>query len=369
MKCNVLERAGSNILDGNRQHKQTTMEFSAAQIAQVLAGQIEGDSEVKVSNISKIEEGTPGTLAFLANPKYEKFIYETQASIVLVNKDFVAAQDIPATLIRVENAYQAFASLLEMVSQARPQKTGVDQTAYIAQSAQIGENVYVGPFAYVGENVKVGDNCKIFPHVYLGDNVVVGEKTTLNSGVKVYHDCQLGKQCIVHAGTVIGGDGFGFAPQADQNYQKIHHIGNVVIEDSVEIGSNVSIDRATMGSTIIRKGVKLDNLIQIAHNVEIGERTVIAAQSGVSGSTKIGKDCMIGGQVGLVGHITIADGVKIAAQSGISSSIKTPDKIVQGAPAFQIKDYLKSYAHFKNLPDLARKIQELENKIKKMTEE
>ena len=345
------------------------MKFSAAQIAQFLGGKIEGNPEVEVSNIAKIEEGSPGTLAFLANPKYEKFIYETKSSIILVNNDFVAAEEISATLIRVENAYQAFASLLEMVSQSRPQKTGIDQTAFIAESAKIGENVYIGPFSYIGENVTVEDNAKIFPQVFLGDNVKIGENSLLNSGVKVYHDCQIGKNCIIHANTIIGSDGFGFAPQSDQAYKKIHHIGNVIVEDHVEIGSNTTIDRATMGSTIIRKGVKLDNLIQIAHNVEIGERTVIAAQTGISGSTKIGKDCMIGGQVGLVGHITIADGVKIAAQSGISSSIKEPGKIVQGAPAYQIKDYLKSYAVFKNLPKVEGRIRELEKQLKKLSEE
>lgn len=345
------------------------MKFSAAQIAQFLGGQVEGNPEVEVSNISKIEEGSSGTLAFLANPKYEKYIYETQASVVLVNKDFVAAENVPATIIRVESAYQAFASLLEMVSQARPQKTGVDKSAFVAESAKIGENVYIGPFAYIGDNATIEDNAKIYPQSYIGENTQIGENTAIFAGVKVYHDCIIGKNCIVHASSVIGSDGFGFAPQSDQDYKKIHHIGNVVIEDYVEIGANTTIDRATMGSTLIRKGAKLDNLIQIAHNVEVGERTVIAAQSGVSGSTKIGKDCMIGGQVGFAGHITIADGVKIAAQSGLGANIKESGKIVQGSPAFAIKDYTKSYVHFKNLSKLEKRVQELEASLKKMSEQ
>lgn len=342
------------------------MKFTAAQIAQFLGGQVEGNPDAEVSNIAKIEEATPGTLAFLANPKYEKYIYETNASIVLVNKDFVPTEALHTTIVRVESAYQAFATLLELVSKARPQKTGVDASAYVASSAQLGEGIYLGAFAYVGDNAQIGNHVRIYPQVYIGDNVRIGDGTVLYPGVKIYHDCQLGKNCVVHAGTVIGADGFGFAPQSDNDYKKIHHIGNVLIEDNVEIGSNTSIDRATMGSTIVRQGAKLDNLIQIAHNVEIGERTVIAAQTGISGSTKIGKDCMIGGQVGFVGHITIADGTKIAAQSGISSSVRTPGQILQGAPAFEIREYLRAYARFKNSGKTEERLRAIEAAIEQL---
>jgi len=298
------------------------MEFSASQIAAVIEGVIEGNPDVKISRLSKIEEGEPGTLSFLANPRYTPYIYSTRASIVIVNKDFSPDQPILLTLIRVDDAYTAFARLLELYNKIKNEKKGISSLSFVAKSAVTGKDVYIGEFAYVGENVVVGDNTKIFPHVFLGDNVKVGNNTTLYAGVIIYSENIIGNECTIHGGVVIGGDGFGFALQHDKNYKKIAQIGNVVIEDNVEIGSNTTIDRATLGSTIIRKGVKLDNLIQVAHNVEIGENTVIASQTGISGSTKIGKNCMIAGQVGFVGHLTIGDNVKIGAQSGISGNLK-----------------------------------------------
>lgn len=287
------------------------MEFSAQQIADLLEGKVEGNPEITVNNLSKIEEGNPGTLSFLANPQYAPFIYQTKASIVIVADDFVAEEKIDSTLIRVENPYQSFAKLLELYNQLKHNKQGIDKEARISESAQIGENCYIGAFCYIGENVKLGDNCKIYPGSFIGDNSQIGENALFFSGTKVYSDCILGKNITLHSGVVIGGDGFGFAPN-NNSYDKVAQIGNVIIEDHVEIGANTTIDRATLGSTIIRKGVKLDNLIQIAHNVEIGENTVIAAQSGVAGSTKIGSNCMIGGQVGIIGHLNIGNNVKIA---------------------------------------------------------
>ena len=293
------------------------MEFTAATIAGFLKGEIEGNPDIKVNTIAKIEEGIEGALSFLANPKYEHYIYETKSSVVLVNRSFVPSASIGATLIRVENSYEAFASLLRLVDQARPRKKGIHPAAIIETSAKVGSDVFIGPYAYIGENCVIGDGCSIYPHVYIGDNTRLGNSCTLNPGVKIYHDCLLGEGCIIHAGSVIGSDGFGFAPQSENEFMKIPQLGNVVLEDHVEIGANVTIDRATMGSTIIRKGVKLDNLIQIGHNVEVGENTVMAAQTGISGSTKIGKNCMFGGQVGLAGHLKIADGTKIGAHGGI----------------------------------------------------
>ena len=298
------------------------MEFTAATIAGFLKGDLEGDPDIRVNNIARIEEGHPGALSFLANPKYEHYIYTTASSVVLVNRSFVPSGRIGATLIKVDNAYEAFASLLRMVDQARPRKKGIHPAAVIEESARIGKDVYIGPYAYVGESVVIGDGCAIYPHVYIGDNTCLGINCTINPGVKIYHDCVLGKEVIVHAGSVIGSDGFGFAPQSENEYMKIPQLGNVVIEDMVEIGANVSIDRATMGSTLIRRGVKLDNLIQIGHNVEVGENTVMAAQTGIAGSTKVGAGCMFGGQVGITGHVKIANGTKIAAQSGIIADIK-----------------------------------------------
>lgn len=342
------------------------MEFTAKQIAEVLNGQVEGDPNVAIKDLSKIEEGKPGTLSFLANPIYTQFIYQTNASIVIVSKDFVAEKKIKSTLIRVDNAYSAFAQLLDIYNQINLNKTGISKHAFISKSAVIGKNVYIGEFVFVGENVIIGNNVKIYPQVYLGDNVKVDNDTTLFPGVIVYSDCIVGKECNIHAGVVIGGDGFGFAPEEENNYRKVAQIGNVIIKDNVEIGSATTIDRATLGSTIIGKGVKLDNQIQIAHNVEIGKNTVICSQCGVSGSTMIGENCMIGGQVGFVGHITIADNVKIAAQSGIGSSIKKEGTIVMGSPSFDITDYRKSYVYFRMLPKLVKRIEELEKELKKL---
>lgn len=334
------------------------MEFTAQQIADVLGGEVEGNATQTVNNLSKIEEGKPNTLSFLANTKYEEYIYSTQASIVIVNNDFEAQQNLPdsCTLIRVDNAYESFAKLLEMYDAHKNSKTGISEKTSIAVSAKIGQNVFIGDFVVIGENAMVGDNTKILANSTISDNVIIGEGCKIFSGVSIYDACKIGDYCTVHSGVIIGGDGFGFAPNSENNYKKVPQIGNVVLEDHVEVGANTTIDRATLGSTIIRKGVKLDNLIQIAHNVEIGENTVIAAQTGIAGSTKIGKNCMIGGQVGIVGHITIADEVKIAAQSGIGQSIDKKGTVVQGSPAFEIMDYKKSYVLFKNLPDLKRKI-------------
>jgi UDP-3-O-[3-hydroxymyristoyl] glucosamine N-acyltransferase len=338
------------------------MKFSALQIASMLNGVVEGDNDASVSGLSKIEEGTPGTLTFLANPKYTSFIYQTKASIAIVSKDFVAEEALPSTLtiIRVEDAYASFAKLLEAYNQLSKPKPGIHPSAVIAATAQVGKDVYIGAFVYVGEYSKIGDGVAVHAGTIIGDKVSIGNNATLNAGVKVYADCQIGNHCTLHAGVVIGGDGFGFAPNSENNYAKVPQIGNVIIEDHVEVGANTTIDRATLGSTIIRRGVKIDNLIQIAHNVEIGENTVIAAQTGIAGSTKIGKNCMIGGQVGIVGHITIADGTKIAAQSGVGSDIKEPNTIIQGSPAFAIMDYKKSYVGFRKLPDLIRRIEDLE---------
>lgn len=336
------------------------MKFTAKQIADLLKGTVEGNHDAEVNSLSKIEEGKPGTLSFLANPKYNAYIYTTKASIVIVNSAFEAENPVEATLIRVADAYKSFASLLEIYNQIVNDKKGIEQPSFIDPSATIGKDVYIGAFAYIGKNSVVGDGVKIYPQCYVGDNVVIKDNTTLFAGCRVYSFCQIGKECNLHAGVIIGADGFGFAPNEQNNYKKVPQIGNVIIEDYVEVGAGTTIDRATLGSTIIRKGVKLDNLIQIAHNVEIGENTVIAAQTGVAGSTKIGKNCMIGGQVGIVGHLSIADGVKIAAQSGIGTSITTEGEIVQGSPAFNISDYKRTYVVFKKLPQLERKINELE---------
>jgi UDP-3-O-[3-hydroxymyristoyl] glucosamine N-acyltransferase len=340
------------------------MEFTARQIADLLGGIIEGDANAKVNRLAKIEEGEPGSLTFLANKKYEEYIYKTQASLVVVNDSFVPEFPVNTTMIRVEDAYKSFAVLLDTYNKIAQNKTGRENPHTIAVSAKIGANPYIGSFVYVGENSVIGDNVKLYPGVYIGDNVTIGSNTTLFAGVKVYSECKIGSDCRIHSGVVIGGDGFGFAPQDDANYVKVAQIGNVIIEDHVEIGSNTTIDRATLGSTIIRKGVKLDNLIQVAHNVEIGEHTVIAAQTGIAGSTKIGRFCMIGGQVGIVGHLVIADKVKIAAQSGIGSSITKEGEIVQGSPAFGIGEYKKSYVGFRKLPEILARIEELEKLVK-----
>jgi len=338
------------------------MEFSAAQIAQLLEGIVEGDEQAKVSNLSKIEDGITGTLSFLANPKYTNFVYETNATIVIVNKSLVLEKPIKSscTLIRVEDSYASFARLLEMYNEVKGEKTGIEQPSFISTNAILGENCYVGAFAYIGTNVKIGNNVKLYPQTYIGDNCTIGDNTTLFSGVKIYHECKIGNNVVVHSNTVIGSDGFGFAPQDGKEFAKVPQIGNVVIEDNIEIGSNCSIDRATLGSTVLRKGVKLDNLVQIAHNVEIGENTVIAGLSGVAGSTKVGKNCMIAAQVGIAGHLKIADGVKIAGQAGVGSSIEKTNEIVQGSPAFSLGEFRRSYVLFKNLPKLNDRIQTLE---------
>ena len=342
------------------------MEFSAKQIAQIIDGIVEGDENILVSNLSKIEEGTIGTLSFLANPAYTNYIYSTNASIVIVNKSFVLESQVKSscTLIRVENAYESFAKLLELYNQINTEKEGVEQPSFVSSNATIGENCYVGAFAYIGQNVSIGNHVKIYPHVYIGDNCKIGNNTTLFSGVKIYHDCLIGKNCTIHASTVVGSDGFGFAPNNEGHvFTKVPQIGNVIIEDDVEIGSNSSIDRATLGSTILRKGVKLDNLVQIAHNVEIGENTVIAGLSGIAGSTKVGKNCMIGAQVGVAGHLRIANGVKIAGQSGIGSNIDKEGEILQGSPAFNIGEFKRSYVLFRGLPKLSDKVSDLTKKI------
>ncbi|MEZ5197482.1 MAG: UDP-3-O-(3-hydroxymyristoyl)glucosamine N-acyltransferase [Bacteroidales bacterium] len=339
------------------------MEFSAKQIAEVIEGKVVGNPEIRINYDSKIEEGKKGTLTFLANPKYTQYIYTTEASIVIVNDDFVPEKDIQPTLIKVADAYLAFAQLLNMYNQIKLNKTGISEKAHISPTARIGKNVYIGEFAVIGDGVEIGDNSKIYPQVWLGDNAVIGNETTLFSGVKIYSDNIIGNHCIVHAGAVIGSDGFGFAPQADENYMKVAQIGNVIIEDYVEIGANTTIDRATLGSTIIRQGAKLDNLIQVAHNVEIGNNTVIAAQTGISGSTKIGKNCMLGGQVGLIGHLTIADDTKIASQSGIQKSVKKSGEILQGSPAFDISKYRKAYIHFRNLDEIKSRLDETAKKL------
>jgi len=343
------------------------MQFTAAQIALLINGKIEGDANTTVTSFGKIEEATQDQISFLANPKYEEYIYRTQASIIIINDSLELKTSIPSTLIRVPDAYSAFANLLSKYQDMMKQQlTGIQQPSYIAATAKLGEQVFVGAFTYISDNVIIGNNVKLYPGVYLGDNVQIGDNCILYPGVKIYFDCVLQKNITIHAGTVIGGDGFGFAPQTDGSYKKIPQIGNVVIEDFVEIGSNATIDRATMGSTIIKSGAKLDNLIQIAHNVEIGSDSVIAAQAGISGSTKLGNQVMIGGQAGIVGHITIADGSKINAQSGVSKSIKTPNTFVTGSPAYDYTAALRSQALSRNLPDLEKRVKELEKLIQQL---
>jgi len=338
------------------------MEFRAKDIAGLLKGSVEGDGEVLVNNVSKIEEGKPNTLAFLANPKYEHYIYTTQASVVLVNQDFIPARPVPCTLIRVASAYDAIAALLRMYEEVmRPRPAGIEQPSFIAEGVQLGENPYIGAFAYIGKGAKIGNNVRIYPQVYVGEGVVIGDDTTLFAGVKVYYGCKIGSHCTIHAGTVVGADGFGFAPTGE-NYQKVAQIGNVVIEDYVEIGANTCIDRATMGSTRVQKGVKLDNLVQIAHNVVVGENTVMAAQCGIAGTTKIGAHCMFGGQVGIAGHLKIADRTMLAAQSGVSNDILAGSTLM-GAPAFDVAKYRKCYVLFRKLPDLYGQLRELEKEI------
>ena len=345
------------------------MEFTASTIAGFLNGEIIGDPGIKVNTIAKIEEGQAGALSFLANPKYEHYIYVTKSSIVLVNRTFNPSAEVAATMIKVDNAYEAFASLLRLVDQSRPRKKGIHPGAIIEPTARIGSDVFIGPFTYIGENCVIGDGCAIYPQVYIGDNTRVGNNCTINPGVKIYHECVIGEGCTIHAGSVIGSDGFGFAPQSDNEYMKIPQLGNVVLEDHVEIGANVTIDRATMGSTFIRKGVKLDNLIQIGHNVEVGENTVMAAQTGISGSTKIGKNCMFGGQVGLAGHIKIANATKIGAQGGVLGDVKEENTAIIGSPAIEVKNFLRSSILFKRLPEMNAKIDSLEKKLESLKKE
>ncbi len=338
------------------------MKFTANQIAGILEGDIEGNPDVEVFKLSKIEEGTEGSLTFLANPKYTSFIYSTKASVTIVNKTFEAEESLSTTLIRVEDAYKSFSKLLEYYNQVKLNKIGIDKPVFISDSAKYGNNIYIGAFTYIGDNAIIGKNVKIYPNVYIGDNVKIADDVIVFSGAKIYSETIIGNNCVVHSGAIIGADGFGFAPNEKGEYQKVPQTGNVIIEDNVDIGAGTTIDRATLGSTIIRKGVKLDNQIQIAHNVEIDENTVIAAQTGIAGSTKIGKNCMIGGQVGIVGHIVIGNRVRIQAQSGIGRNVKD-DEVLQGSPALNYGDYNKSYVYFKNLPKLANSIQNIEKKI------
>lgn len=345
------------------------MQFTALQIATLIRGKIEGNPDAKVSHVAKIEEATEGSLSFIANPKYEEYLYTTNASIIIINDSLEVIEDVKPTLIRVKDAYSGFAFLLEKYNDivSRSGKHGIEQPSYVSKTASMGKDVYVGAFTYIGENVIIGDRVKIFPGCYIGDNVVINEDSKIYAGVKIYDGCSLGCRVVVHSGTVVGGDGFGFAPLNDGTYKKVPQIGNVIVEDDVEIGANTTIDRATMGSTYIRKGVKLDNLIQIAHNVEVGENTVIAAQTGISGSTKVGKNCIIGGQVGIVGHIHIADGTRINAQSGLSKSITIPNTTITGSPAYDYKSSLKSQAIFRNLPELHQRLLKLEETIEELT--
>jgi UDP-3-O-[3-hydroxymyristoyl] glucosamine N-acyltransferase len=339
------------------------MKFTARTIANFLKGEIAGNPDVEVWDIAKIEEARPGTIAFFSNPKYLKYVYSTEASIILVNKDFQPEGEIKATLIKVDNAYQSFAALLDLYQQSKPVKEGIEKESFISNSAVLGLQVYIGAFSYISDNVNIGIKAKIYPQVFVGENVSIGENTIIYPGVRIYADCKIGNNCIIHAGAVIGADGFGFAPNSENNYKKVPQIGNVILEDYVEIGANTTIDRATMGSTIIRKGVKLDNLIQIAHNVEVGENTVMAAQVGVSGSTKIGRDCMVGGQAGFAGHLSIANGVKLGAQSGINTSVTEENSTLIGSPIMNFKDYMRSSVYFKKFPALAKQIDNLEKEL------
>jgi len=342
------------------------MEFTAQEIANLVGGTIEGDPGVKVNRLAKIEEGAPGALSFLANPKYLPYIYTTLSSIVLVQNDFVADQTLQCTLIRLDDPYTAVAKILEIYNKAPQTKTVISSLSSIAKSAKIGENVYIGDFTVLCDSVTIGDNVRIHPNCFIGENVKIGSNTTVYPGVIIYYDSLIGCNCTIHGGSVIGADGFGFAPQSDNNYKKVAQIGNVIIEDNVEIGANTTIDRATLGSTIIRKGVKLDNLIQVAHNVEIGENTVIAAQSGIAGSSKIGKNCMIGGQVAISGHLSIADDVKIGGKAGIAHSITKPGSVLLGAPAIEIGRFRRVIAIFNNLDKLYYRISDLEKTVKQL---
>jgi UDP-3-O-[3-hydroxymyristoyl] glucosamine N-acyltransferase len=344
------------------------MEFTARQIASFLGGEVIGDLDVKVNNVSKIEEGKPGTLSFLSNPKYEPYLYETQSSIVLVNRSFKPERPVQATLIKVQDAYQALALLMDMYVQSKPVKKGIEIPSYVSTTSKIGESVYIGAFTYIGDDVVIGKNVQIHPQCWIGRGSKIGDNTIIYAGAKIYPDTQIGQACIVHSGAVIGADGFGFAPQADGTYKKLHQIGNVILEDHVEIGANTTIDCATMGSTIVRKGAKIDNLVQIAHNVDVGENTVMAAQTGIAGSTIIGKNCQFGGQVGIIGHLNIGENVRIGAQSGISNNIPA-GHIVMGSPAIDISKYKRVNAVFRNLPDLFTEVHQIKKEIKNLKAE
>ena len=340
------------------------MEFSAKQIAEFIQGTIVGDENATVHTFAKIEEGIPGAISFLSNPKYTPYIYDTQSSIVLVNNDFVPEKEVKATLIKVNNAYESLAKLLNLYEMSKPKKTGIDPLAYISPTAKIGKNVYIAPFACVGDNAEIGDNTSLHPHATVGSGAKIGHDCILYPNVTVYHDCRVGNRCILHAGSVVGADGFGFAP-SPEGYEKIPQIGIVVLEDNVEIGANTCIDRATMGATIIRKGVKLDNLIQIAHNVEVGSHTVMASQVGIAGSTKVGEWCMFGGQVGVAGHIKVGNKVNMGAQSGVHSSIKDGEALI-GTPPMPLKGYFKSSAVFRKLPDMYLELNSLKKEIEEL---
>ena len=339
------------------------MKFTAAQIAGILDGEVVGNPDAEVFKLSKIEEGTEGSLTFLANPKYTNYIYSTKATVTIVNNTFDPEQEITTTLIKVEDAYKSFSKLLEYYNQVKLMKSGIEQPSVISDGVTYGSDLYLGSFCYIGKNVTIGNNVKIYPNSFIGDNVTIGDDCVFFAGVRIYSETVIGNRCTIHSGTIIGSDGFGFAPQEDGTYAKVPQIGNVIIEDDVEIGACTTVDRATLGSTIIRKGVKLDNHIQVAHNVEIGENTVIAAQTGIAGTTKIGKNCLIGGQVGFAGHLVIGDGVKIQAQSGIGKNLEAGE-VVQGSPAFNYGDFAKSFVHFRNLPKIVTDLEELKNKIK-----
>jgi UDP-3-O-[3-hydroxymyristoyl] glucosamine N-acyltransferase len=341
------------------------MEFTAKQIAELIQGRIEGDENAVVNTFAKIEEGKQGAISFLSNPKYTHYIYNTESSVVLIDENVELEKPTKATLIRVKNAYECVAKLLQMYDAMKPRKSGIDPLAFISPKAKVGKDCYVGAFAYIGDGVEVGDGCQIYPHAVIYDNAKVGNNTTLYPNVSIYHDCRVGNNVIIHSGSVIGADGFGFAPGAN-GYDKIPQIGIVTIEDNVEIGANTCIDRSTMGSTYIRKGAKLDNLIQVAHNAEIGENTVMAAQGGVAGSTKVGKWCMFGGQVGMAGHISIADGTQVGAQAGITNTIKKAEAPIIGSPAIDAKTYMKAYAVYRRLPELYQQINELKKQVEEL---
>lgn len=341
------------------------MEFTAKQIAQLLNGSVEGNENAIITEFAKIEEGRPKAISFLANPKYSHYLYKTESSVVLINSDFKLQGDTKATLIRVPDAYKAIAQLLDIYNSMMEKPSGIEKNSYVHKKANLGKNIYVGAFSYIGKDAKIGDNVLIYPGCYVGNNVFIGDNTVLHPGVKIYYNTIIGKNCIIHAGSVIGADGFGFAPVVDDAFVKIAQIGNVVIEDNVELGALVTIDRATMGSTIIRTGVRLDDHNHIAHNVEVGKNTVIAAQGGIAGSTKVGENCMFGGQVGIAPHLTIANGTKIAATGGVSNSVMEENTAIMGAPAFEVGEFRRSYVHFKNFGKIIKRLEKLEKIIEK----